>query len=518
MSSPFLVDPVLVAAPPSTLAGYEPGNGYDGRGFAPVFGPILYQGKLFLVLVSVGQGVQFTLAGGIFVFVSTDQGVSWNAADALNGPSRSAVIPAPVASIFFDGNHTIIVAFSPTGDPIENTSGALNLQNFDLSSRTWGPVYGTSTPPSVYFISQCFERLDGTIIVFCSDALTDQFTAHVYQPGAPPNWSSFAVDTNLPAGFVANSSTAVMDSTGAVHLFMNGTNASTHDVIVFYQLVTPANALGANAIIFDPSPQLTVSQAAISGDNVLLAAPGTGNAYATIAVGTPLSAPAFTVVPAPGIDPIALPAGAFVNPPGIAVDATGIYVAYLINLADRNQQVRLLMNPNLATPAVGWTNSITAFDLSLSNMATFFGIGLIDFFGISRQGGNTFAVAVNIVVPDVLPQQNATFYFGVFTPPPAVIQPPAAITGGLPSAVAAILAGRGLSRALDSPDAIDDALAAAIADAVASKRSRHAGRPAKWFGDGRLQTSERFQPLHPRRNRAQPENQLPAALRDAPMG
>lgn len=397
----------------------------ESGGVAQFPSPILYNGALYQVM-QLG-GLFSTPAVAIFVYRSTDKGATWVPVDAAHGPVYSGAAGADfdgTGGAFFDGAHTIIVAFTPSGSAVGATLGPINLQNFDLSTGTWGAAYGTSGAPTCYQIGQAFQRPDTSILVFYADTrsglkLVGQKAA-VYAAGV---WSTFAVDTNVGGGYTAEGGqiAAAMDATGRIHLFGiadNGPGILSQEV--YYQAVNTDNSLGSSAVVLSPAA-LSKSQIAISGSSIVLGIFDNSSSpqVPLMAIGTGLAAPTFHTYGRAVFDPGA-PAATNLNPPKFVVDGTGWYAAYQCSIGGIGA-IRLLGNSTLANPASGWTG-ITAF---LSSNPAF---SALDALALSRQNGNTFAVALGLPAGF---NQPTLYWFGAFTPLPiAGLSAPGGGAGG----------------------------------------------------------------------------------------
>jgi len=441
---PFLVSPVLMEPSSTALKGFVGGES-GATGLSPTYAPFIYNGALYQVLQGAGNVFSFTPTGGIFVYKSTDNGATWTALDALNGPSRAD--PDPTAGFFWDGNQTVIVAFNPTGGADLGITGPIHLQNFNLATGTWGPVYATAGAPAIYEVAQCFLRPDGSILVLAAPNISGgsvvNLSAYIFSGGV---WStSFAVDANMTAGFTSNGTAAcVMDpATGNIHVFGISQNGG-HVSELWYQLVLANNTLGTFAVIQTGSPTNLPGlsgfyQPAISGNNVIIGLVDSTDSYVTIVAGTPLSAPVFTALGAPGIDPGGPPVGfQLLGPPVLAVDATGIYAAYVIRQGDTNVQIRLVGNPNVATPLVGWGTGGGAGILAFNPVTAPPGFRSdgIGFLGIARQNGNLLSGINTPAAPD--PAEPTQYWMGTLAappPPPPPTNIANAIAGGIPYGV-----------------------------------------------------------------------------------
>lgn len=419
---PFLPTPVVIdpTSNPATL-GWTTGLAGSG-GLAPFCAPILYNGKLYMALTE--QGPNNPQPSVVQIYQSSDKGNTWQVLDQAHSPA--CIQSSETAAIYFDGAHTIIVAFPPTSDKIAGTIGPINLQNFDLSAGTWGAVYGTVGAPNCYSVAQCFERPDGSILVLYSSTFSGGNLlgqrAAVYAAGA---WSTFAVDTNVGGGYTAegNQCAAVMDSTGRIHLFgtaSNGSGIAHHEV--YYQAINTDNSLGTFAVVLNPA-QVAYSQPVISGNSVLVSLTDNTSQLLNLAVGSPLSAPSFSVASVNSVDTGA-PALIFENNAGLAVDATGVYLAYFgyVGAISTNFTVRLLYNASASgfTSAANWTGVTAA-------VYPTFVVGTQGI-SISRQGGNTFGtIQGNMTLVGL--NLATQYWLGVFNPSPAPLVNPSA-TGG----------------------------------------------------------------------------------------
>ena len=414
--------------------GGEAGSG----GLSSFYAPILYNGALYQVLQGINASGLYTPPGGIYVYQSTDSGATWTPLDPDNGPSRVEIILQQIGGFAFDGDHTIVVAYSPNADPIDSTPGDLNFQNFDLATGLWGTSYATSGAPQIYIVGQCFLRPDGTQLVLATNniiggAITG-LTAYVWDGAA---WSSFAVDSNLAGGVLSSDSNgAVMDSFGNVHLFMITRNPGPSSQLV-YQLVKHDNTLGTFSTLQIGTPNLPglsgYYQPAISGDNVLIGLVDDTASFIQLAVGTPLSAPVFTKQSSPGIDPTA-PAGAFrIGGTAIAVDATGIYAAYIAQGGDLIDYIRLCGSADLTTPLTGWDQAITALDghnIPADNPCDPTGL---QFLGIGRINGNTVGSLNSGVSAPIVGARvggPSQYWLGVLSPPTPPATPGALLLSG----------------------------------------------------------------------------------------
>lgn len=413
---PFLPQPVMLDPTSTESAGFI--GGYSGgSGFAGPSTPIFYNGALYQLLVGDGP---FESVQPIYVYKSLDKGASWARVGNSTVPTTRMSGTGP--AYCFDGAHSIVLANSATAT--SGDQGPLHLKNFDLDSETWGADYGTAGAPNVWpVLNACFVRPDGSILVIATFELTGgvfiQLYGYVYSAGT---WGAgFRIDANIPAPLQTGLCASCMDSTGRVHVFFDGIDPSfVADAQWCYQAVGSDNSLGTFATVFSLSPTNSpfqhAKQPCISGDNVILGLVGPdSDLYVTVAVGSPLSAAAFSLLPSPGVDPIA-PLSADAVPFGVvlAADASGVYLSYIYNTNNfANQVMRLCFTPNVDAPLTGWGAAIEAFN---SETQTVGEVNDWEFLYLSRQAGNTFAGAATGPVP--AGGQPTMFWLGGFAPAP----------------------------------------------------------------------------------------------------
>ena len=317
--APVLVDPVGFGHGPVV------GNNIPA---ANAFGPFLYNGGLYMALTpTVGT---FLLQ----IFQSLDGGTTWVHIGAVGEPNGNAM---PV----FDGDHTIVVAFSTAAI---GTNGDLNLINFDLSTLTWGAAYGTAGEPTTQAVYDVYIRPDGSILVLHNPEVNggggvSGLSASVYAAGV---WTTFDAGANvltLPdysnADDIVVWSSAVLDPvTGNLLVFFQtegDVGPPSFQGRVFFQLIAADNSLGTfndfgTTLIFSVDSTTPV----IVGANVVLAYVAFGApVFPGLLYGTPLTAPAFASVGSPGIDPAALNVAVPASAPYLAFDGQTLFAIYV---------------------------------------------------------------------------------------------------------------------------------------------------------------------------------------------
>lgn len=317
--SPVLVDPVGF--------GHGPVNA-NNIPAANTFGPFLYNGGLYMALTpTIGT---FLLQ----MFQSLDGGATWMHVGAVGEPNGNAM---PV----FDGDHTVVVAFSTAA---VDTNGSINLINFDLSTLTWGPAYATGSAPTTQIIYDVYIRPNGSIVVLHNPepnggGAVSGLSASVFAAGS---WTTFDAGANiltLPgysnADDVVVWSSAVLDpATGGLLVFFQtegDVGPPNWQGRVFFQLIEANNTLGT----FNDFGTTLISSVAstipvIVGSNVVLAYVAFGNpVFPGLLYGAPLSAPVFASIASPGIDPSALGVAVPQSAPYLAFDGQTLFAIYV---------------------------------------------------------------------------------------------------------------------------------------------------------------------------------------------
>lgn len=361
-----LVDPVNFGHGPVTSVVVPSANG---------FGPIAFNGALYMAL-QTNSSAPFQIE----IMQSLDGGDTWQQVGAVGDPNGNA---SPV----FDGDHTIIVAFSTSAVQVD---GDLNLINFDLSTLTWGPVYGDTSPPTTQVVYQTFIRPDGTIVVLNNphpSGAGSGGSGLVFSVWDGTSWTNIDAGAGILGlpGYDATQdfvdwTAAVVDATGNTHIFFLTTGQAgppNWSGRVFYQQVHADNTLGT---FFDfpgnaGAPPFTIqsvlnSNPIIVGDNILLgvtlnnpAGSGLFAFYASLIVGVGLAAPVFSYMPTPGIDPTVFgsifPGTEGQTAPYLLFDGRTIFAIYPAGFGDL--QLRVCYTNTPLSPLSGWT-SVQVFD------------------------------------------------------------------------------------------------------------------------------------------------------------
>lgn len=315
---------------------------------------IKYGGNLYQVLQFTG--VPFPGGeGSVNVFRSTDGGLHWNILDGANSPVHSAHGDA-TGGVYYDGANTITIA-STVGSVISTAVGPILLQDFDLVSGTWGAVYGAGSG-NVYQTNQIYKRSDGSILVIAVDAISpERLEAYVFSGGA---WSHFSLASLLPGGWVSNGlSSTVYDSiTGTIHMFGIAFVGGVTKKQYYQQILLGNTVAGFQDLTGVYLAAAAMGNPIIVGGKLCWGVVDAANTFATILVGSPLSAPVFSVAPSPGILP-GQPIPGFPNTlqPTLCTDGVNIWAVFLaFGLPD--DVIYLSFTSNLSNPMLGWSGGI----------------------------------------------------------------------------------------------------------------------------------------------------------------
>lgn len=413
---PLLSSPVPIKPVPSAENLGFIGLLYGAIGTSQFHAPIQYKNAMYIISQEVGATPEHV----IFIARSAIGGLNWQTVDKANGPM---VAVPPCAGAFYDGLHTVTVAYSPTADQITPVLGTVQLQDFDLDTGTWGPIYATAGAPSCYTVGPVFKRPAGDFIVLLSDTAGGGFItglkAAVYTPSSATWGASFSIDTGLTGGYTSDpTATALVDSVGRLHVFSLAVNGAARRS--YYQQIETDNSLGTFVIIESSAGNISSPscQPATDGTSIVIGGlDASGRACAF--VGTPLSAPVFTTEQT--IDSITSSPGNSNTAPVFAYGPKGWYAAYRTPTPGTgfNEQfnVRIGQSP---LPGSGWS-WITGF--TSTTQVPYFGP---DFFGLSVLNPGTPSEALQVVsdgLRDNLggPEQPILFYLGVAVVPIEII-------------------------------------------------------------------------------------------------
>ena len=354
---PSYGNPVLMSASPNDtiqLQNYPTGGGGNPCSI------IGYGGNFWQIL----QYNQVNTPVQIFAYKSTDGGATWAQIDAAHGPTCGGAYSSNCSGLWFDGVHTITVAWTASRN--YGTAQPIQLQDFNLSTGLWGAVYGSGSA-NVYYINQLFKRPDGSVVVIAQTSApsTIEVTANVLASGA---WTQYSLDTSFPGGWGAtgwNGPTAAsMDSTGLIHMF-----AVVHELTfayyAFYQQFTTGNAtanLQNLTATLGTGNFNSTANPVFFGAYICYGVTNPSATYATMIAGTPISNPTFSMVASPGINPAqVIPStdGGHLQP-ALATDGTNLWAVFTqqheVGIVFHNQ-VWLSATSN-TNPTTGWNGAL----------------------------------------------------------------------------------------------------------------------------------------------------------------
>jgi len=226
---------------------------------------------------------------------STDGGATWTQLDTAAAPTGTALEPLAA----FDGAHTVAVAFLP--DP----SVQIQLQNFDLATETWGPVYGAGGPGPGANLLGVWVAPDTSVVVAYQIPF-DPFFLPVVRFSAGVWGTPFDAAPSLaPAGGLMPVAGAVMAPDGILHFVFQDVNTN----LLYYQEILPGDTLGASFAFPSPDVQITGALSPIiAGTSLVIpfSHSFTGihaNEFFDAYIGSPVNSPVWANVGAPGLDP-----------------------------------------------------------------------------------------------------------------------------------------------------------------------------------------------------------------------
>jgi hypothetical protein len=388
---------------PVAIDGATQGNEAANRG-AAVFTNFGFGGNLYAWLNNPHAAPLSS-----FVSKSTDHGVTWAKLDGASSP------PYEIGRAYFDASTSSLICCFITSNV--GAVAPLVFQDFSLLTETWGAAYGVAGAPSGKQITAVYKRPDDTLLVIYQDrsgfgaAEGSGVQCAIYDIGAHAWVTDFDAGANIIAqtGWdstqtlcTALNTRTYMDAAGNVGVFPNTSSLQTVPVIwinrYFYQRILLDNSLGS---FFDfpgqvqpltPAPPFgfgaqdlvafsgsAIGRPALLPSQDIIAVPclttnrnGVGpRQLACLYIGTPISAPVWTVDYAKSIDPESLiDDSIYPEELGDTIfDGTTLYVTFSAQGADFStdfERVRLCQTANLASPADGWT-AATIFSLSVDS-------------------------------------------------------------------------------------------------------------------------------------------------------
>lgn len=322
-------------------------TGFDANSNATVFsyqfGPVSFGGALYFALCDT------VTVGEVQIFKSSDGALTWNL--IANAGHPTALGPGCIFMAAFDGGHKLTIAAQAAGP------ANFDLWDFDLSTETWGAMYGDSGAEQSVILQWMFYQTSGKLVLgFRNTGFVDSFG--VFTGGA---WTFTDLTANDTPGDRQTGMNAAIDANDIIHvLITSGPFLPDH---LFYQQILANGTLGAHSQISDGSlgggADIDYASAMPAINNTgagYIIVPVIGNVSTTpiqtILIGTGLAAPVWSFANI-GVDQILYAGNA-------SFDGTNLYVA----VAPQTGLTHILVykNPTPAVPSSGW--SVTSYDVS----------------------------------------------------------------------------------------------------------------------------------------------------------
>lgn len=330
--------------------------GGSGQG-APVFeyGGALYQVMQFTGLVGGFPGG----IGSVNVYRSTNNGASWSIIDGAHSPSNGHIHADPSAGVYFDGAHTLTVVTS-AGTAVDAFAAPVSVRDFDLSTGLWSAAYGAGSS-NCYGVNQCFKRSDGSLLVIVIDTLgAGHIAAFVLAGGV---WSSFSLTTLFPGGWNSNDlSSAVIDpATDTIHMFGIAFDGVPVKHQYYQQILLSNSVVGFQDLTAVYKAASAMGSPIIVGNQICWGVTDVAITYATILVGSPLSAPVFAIAPSPGILPTQpIPGYPNTLQPTLTTDGVRIWATFCGDGV--SDLIYVSFTSNLSNPMLGWDGGLVYDD------------------------------------------------------------------------------------------------------------------------------------------------------------
>ncbi len=428
--------PVLMSDPGHGDGAVASQNQQTGGGGASR-GQFVFNGALYCLLQLQGNHITPSL---LYMVKSSDNGATWADLDFANSPQTSAQ-PAPNppsnGSCLFDDVLQLLTVAYNAADVSGGINVAIKLRDFDLVTETWGADYATVGAPTCFGCNQLFRRSDGSVVFLHNtnppSPNVTGLTASVFAAGV---WSSFAVDTNIGATTSNSGSSAVMDpATDIIHVFLTTKGAGNINFVT-YQQILPDNSLGPFFNFTNEFANLGTTGAIVEamgnpiivGDQILWGQVPTDGTVPSIMVGTPLSAPVWSVLGSPGIDAGFPGASSSTIQPTLAFDGTTIYAVYVFLENDfTTHSIRLAQTTNLLNPLAGPWTAAEIYDDSTGPITWDLGVQFPTI--IADASFSTTPLISTQGVISAISSSHLSFFMGGVTPP----HPPVTVTFAVPS-------------------------------------------------------------------------------------
>jgi hypothetical protein len=362
----------------------DPNGSFAGNPANPLYGVFVWNNSLVCLLF------ENDLTAG--VWQSTDAGATWARIDgATNRPSGMESI----AAVMLSANVMLVAWNDNSGPPSE-----ILLQTFDFSTGLWGSALPASAAVAASIEAVYSRPSDGHVLVLYSYAGPPQLGSGWGLAEWSGSWATSDAGTQIAAlpGFddtemyVSSSSIfSVLDpATSILHCIVQTFSSGVEvpgaqwNNLYFYQPIEANSTLGSlflfpgNRPLAGPQDLTTINEGSpaasgapvIVGDQIIApfvrTIPGSSPErwYPTLYIGTPLSAPVWSLIAAPtGIDQDAAAAAGSTPDAGAALSTDGVHIFAAWEYASLSTfDIAIRISVTLAaTPAIGWVAS-TAYD------------------------------------------------------------------------------------------------------------------------------------------------------------
>jgi hypothetical protein len=358
--------------------------------------PVLFRDAYYIPLTNAQAA-----SGTLTMWKSTD-GITWtDIGDTFVGVVFSSF------TAFFNGNFIVCLVEVSTG------GGEVVLISFDLNTGTWGVPFGSTPVGSGInpLTNQLVQRPDGSIVGTSRDK---------FWVWDGVSWTSFAILTNIPAGFVggiASNTIYMVDASGLIHSVTLLENVGNTEQSYFYQQFTTANALGdfasLDSITFpDVNFGLDLSNVIVNQTKGWVSFAVQDNSQnARVFVGQGLSSPIWSLSSA--IDPTALSTDFGQAPTLTNYNDTQVW---LLAPETDDQTFIEFGTTNVTNPLIGWTLNVTVV---APGVATLFET---NWQATSDPTGSVF------FTEEIAPSFNAESFFALGGPIPPPPPPPPTAT------------------------------------------------------------------------------------------
>jgi hypothetical protein len=360
-------------------------------------GPFPFMGKFYMFGL-IGYDYADNVIDGYRMYQSSD-GLTWQPYGLMQLSANQAT---PNVVPVMNGNLVTVAQ----GDGVH-----LFFQDFDLVRGTWSATYGSQAIANSGVL-EIFLRMDRTLLVIYNNTVAGNqeiFAALYSLQSGQWLFSGTNLGTNIGAPPPLIQSYSALDGLNNLHMMLTVPATGT-----YYQQFTAQNQLGSFHD-FTGDAKLIGTQSTfpvIFGGAVLWPVLYTGTfgaAMVTLYIGTPISAPVWSVLAVPGIDPDTFNAyiasgattAAAALPPTLVVNGGTILGVYGTNTVAGVNQLRLTQSTvSTFMTSAGWTGSQLIYDYTAAADANsvFFQQALAQQLNVSLQEFTVLQLPNNSVI------------------------------------------------------------------------------------------------------------------------